>query len=129
MEPDLHPNRFAFSWLSDAVAVRQFSVKDRTTLQAQVWDPFHQAILGSSVERVNREASLFMKASKPKAMSLYQFGVVDHQASRRSRLATDAVRSRTGSELRRGREGGGAPEAVHEVEQQPELILLASSKQ
>eukprot|EP00980_Cylindrotheca_fusiformis_P031360 scaffold26232_cov152-Cylindrotheca_fusiformis.AAC.3 len=60
---------------------------------------------------------------------LDQFGVVDQQGSRRSRLATDAVRARTGSEQRRGREGGGAPEAVHEVEQQPELILLASSKQ
>eukprot|EP00980_Cylindrotheca_fusiformis_P028400 scaffold22597_cov127-Cylindrotheca_fusiformis.AAC.1 len=60
---------------------------------------------------------------------LDQFGVVDHQASRRSQLSTDAVRARTGSEQRRGREGGGAPEAVHEVEQQPELILLASSKQ
>eukprot|EP00980_Cylindrotheca_fusiformis_P022506 scaffold9374_cov83-Cylindrotheca_fusiformis.AAC.1 len=37
--------------------------------------------------------------------------------------------TRHGPQQRRGREGGGAPEAMHEVEQQPELILLASSKQ
>eukprot|EP00980_Cylindrotheca_fusiformis_P002776 scaffold659_cov71-Cylindrotheca_fusiformis.AAC.5 len=41
----------------------------------------------------------------------------------------DRSKERMDPEQRRGREGGGAPEAVHEVEQQPELILLASSKQ